>query len=73
VIAEGGSSDKQARSQQTDSEADEKCRKFLVLEMPILEFLWVHEANRDSGTVEDAHHLARHVVGDDWALCAAAA
>jgi hypothetical protein len=38
-----------------------------------LELLWVHEADRDSGMVEDAHHLARHVVRDDWALCAAAA
>ena len=43
------------------------------LRCPILEFLWVHEADRDSGSVEDAHHLARHVVYDDWALCAAAA
>jgi hypothetical protein len=40
---------------------------------PILEFLWVHEADRDSRTVEDAHHLTRHVMCDDWALCAAAA
>jgi hypothetical protein len=23
--------------------------------------------------IEDVHHLARHVVRDDWALCAAAA
>jgi hypothetical protein len=38
-----------------------------------LELLWVHEADRDSGMVEYAHHLARHIVCDDWALCAAAA
>jgi hypothetical protein len=38
-----------------------------------LELLWVHEADRDSGLVEDTHHLARHVVCDDWALCAASA
>jgi hypothetical protein len=39
----------------------------------LLELLGVHEADRDSGLIEDAHHLARHVVRDDWALCAAAA
>jgi hypothetical protein len=39
----------------------------------LLELLRVHEADRDSGMVEDAHHLARHVVRDDWALCTAAA
>jgi hypothetical protein len=38
-----------------------------------LELLWVHEADRNSGMIEDAHHLARHVVCDDWGLCAAAA
>ena len=45
----------------------------LFLRCPLLEFLGVHETNRDSGMVEDAHHLARHLVCDDWALCAAAA
>jgi hypothetical protein len=39
----------------------------------LLEFLGVHEADRHSGMIEDAHHLARHVVRDDWALCPAAA
>ena len=39
----------------------------------LLELLGVDEADRDSGMIEDAHHLARHVVRDDWALCAAAA
>jgi hypothetical protein len=39
----------------------------------VLELLGVHETDRDSGMVEDAHHLARHVVCDDGALCAAAA
>ena len=39
----------------------------------LLELLGVHEADRDSRMIEDAHHLARHVVRDDWALCAAAA
>jgi len=39
----------------------------------LLEFLKIHEADRNSGMIEDAHHLARHVVCDDWALCAAAA
>ena len=39
----------------------------------LLELLGVHEADRDSGMIEDAHHLARHVVRDDWALCPAAA
>ena len=38
-----------------------------------LEFLGVHEADRNSGVIEDAHHLARHVMCDDWALCVAAA
>src|SRR5260370_41178584 len=45
----------------------------LFLRCPILEFLWVYESDRGSGTVEDDHHLARHVECDDWALCAAAA
>jgi hypothetical protein len=39
----------------------------------LLELLGVHEADRDSGMIEDAHYLAGHVVRDDWALCAAAA
>jgi hypothetical protein len=39
----------------------------------LLELLGVHEADRDSCMIEDVHHLARHVVRDDWALCAAAA
>jgi hypothetical protein len=41
--------------------------------VPVLELLWVYEADRDSGMVEDAHHLAGHVMCDDWALCSAAA
>jgi hypothetical protein len=36
----------------------------------LLELLGVHKADRNSGMIENAHHLARHVVCDDWALCA---
>ena len=38
-----------------------------------LELLGVHEADRSSGMIEDTHHLARRVMCDDWALCAATA
>jgi hypothetical protein len=38
-----------------------------------LELLGVHEADRSSGMIEDTHYLARHVMCDDWALCAATA